>query len=111
MQDVEELLAGGGRGGLLDGALSLGSDELLSSEGLGVRVESEENSLVSEGVLLLGEGSCGSALHIDQVLHARLATAWPAGRRTDWISSELINRVTSEVEILAVGRLKPDFRL
>lgn len=34
-------------------------------------------------------------------------TAWPAGRTTDWISSELMRRVTSEVEILAVGRLLP----
>lgn len=61
VQDLEELLASGGRGGLLDGALGLSllSEELLSAEGLGVGVESEEDGLVSEGVLLLGEGSCG----------------------------------------------------
>lgn len=60
VEDVQELLAGSTSGNrLLDGALclSLLSEQLLSSEGLGVRVESEENSLVSEGVLLLGEGS------------------------------------------------------
>ena len=59
MEDLQELLASGSRGRLLDGSLGLSllSEELLSAEGLGVRVESEENSLVSEGVLLLGEGS------------------------------------------------------
>ena len=60
MEDVQELLAGSTSGNeLLDATLGLSllSEELLSSEGLGVRVESEENSLVSEGVLLLGEGS------------------------------------------------------
>jgi hypothetical protein len=64
VEDLQELLASGGRGRLLDGSLGLSllSEELLSAEGLGVRVESEENSLVSEGVLLLGEGSCKSQL-------------------------------------------------
>lgn len=58
MENLEELLASRARSRLLDGTLglSLGSEELLSSEGLGVRVESEEDSLVSERVLLLGEG-------------------------------------------------------
>jgi len=47
-EDVQELLAGGTLGNrLLDGSLSVLSDELLSSKGLCVRVESEENSLVS----------------------------------------------------------------
>lgn len=60
MENLEELLASSAGNRLLDGALglSLGSEELLSSEGLGVRVESEEDSLVSERVLLLGEGPC-----------------------------------------------------
>lgn len=60
MENLEELLASSAGNRLLDGALglSLGSDELLSSEGLGVRIESEEDSLVSERVLLLGEGPC-----------------------------------------------------
>ena len=31
--------------------------QLLAAEGLGVRVEAEENSLVDEGVLLLGPGA------------------------------------------------------
>jgi hypothetical protein len=58
VEDVQELLAGSTLGNrLLDGSLSVLSDELLSSKGLGVRVESEEDSLVSERVLLLGEGS------------------------------------------------------
>lgn len=59
VEDLEELLSSDGRSRLLGGALGLSllSQELLSSEGLGVWVESEENSLVSEGVLLLGEGS------------------------------------------------------
>lgn len=58
MENLEELLASRAGNGLLDGTLglSLGSEELLSAEGLGVRVESEEDSLVSERVLLLGEG-------------------------------------------------------
>lgn len=47
-EDVQELLAGGTLGNrLLDGSLSVLSDELLSSKGLCVRVESEKNSLVS----------------------------------------------------------------
>ena len=58
MKDVQELLAGGSLGnGPLDGSLSVLSDELLSSEGLCVRVESEKDGLVSKRVLLLGEGS------------------------------------------------------
>ena len=58
MKDVQELLAGSSlRNGPLDGSLSVLSDELLSSEGLCVRVESEKDGLVSERVLLLGEGS------------------------------------------------------
>lgn len=58
MENLEELLASRAGNRLLDGTLglSLGSEELLSAEGLGVRVESEEDSLVSERVLLLGEG-------------------------------------------------------
>lgn len=62
MKDVQELLACSTLGNrLLDGSLSVLSDELLSSESLGVRVESEEDGLVSERVLLLGEGSWWSA--------------------------------------------------
>lgn len=62
MEDVQELLASSSlRNRLLDGSLSVLSDELLSSEGLGVRVESEKDGLVSERVLLLGERSCLSA--------------------------------------------------
>lgn len=60
VEDVQELLAGGAsRDRLLDGTLGLSllSEQLLSSEGLGVRVESEEDGLVSQGVLLLSEGS------------------------------------------------------
>lgn len=58
MENLEELLASRAGNRLLDGTLglSLGREELLSAEGLGVRVESEEDSLVSERVLLLGEG-------------------------------------------------------
>jgi len=65
VQDVQELLAGGTTWHrLLDGSLglSLGSDELLTTESLGVRVESEENGLVLEGVLLLGEWPLGDSL-------------------------------------------------
>lgn len=65
VEDFQELLAGSASGNrLLDGTvgLSLCSEQLLSSEGLGVGVESEENSLVSEGVLLLGEGSYVSSV-------------------------------------------------
>jgi len=48
VEDVQELLAGSLLGTrLLSGSLSVLSDELLSSKGLCVRVESEENSLVS----------------------------------------------------------------
>lgn len=114
MENLEELLASRARSRLLDGTLglSLGSEELLSSEGLGVRVESEEDSLVSERVLLLGEGPWIQSVRIGDKMHekkrnALFWTAWPAGRTTDWISSELMRRVTSEVEILAVGRLLP----
>jgi hypothetical protein len=59
VEDVEELLAGSARDRLLDGALGLAllTEELLAAEGLGVRVETEENGLVAEGVLLLGEGT------------------------------------------------------
>jgi hypothetical protein len=39
-------------------------------------------------------------------VQGRFWTFWPAGRTTDWISSLLISRVTSGLEILAVGRLK-----
>ncbi len=64
MEDVQELLSSNTWSSLLDGSLGLSllSEELLSSESLGVRVESEENSLVSEGVLLLGERSCNQFL-------------------------------------------------
>jgi hypothetical protein len=48
VEDIQELLAGSLLGTrLLSGSLSVLSDELLSSEGLGVRVESEEDGLVS----------------------------------------------------------------
>ena len=60
MENVQELLAGStSRDRLLDGSLGLSLllEQLLSSESLGVWVESEEDSLVSERVLLLGEGS------------------------------------------------------
>lgn len=110
VEDRQELLAGDRRGRLLDGSLLGLADELLSAEGLGVRVKTEENGLVAEGVLLLGEWPCkvSSSLRI-RLTDSLLATAWPAGRRTDWISSELMRRVTSEVEILAVGRLQVSF--
>ena len=55
VEDGQELLAGDARSGGLDGSLLSLADELLSAEGLGVRVKTEENGLVSEGVLLLGE--------------------------------------------------------
>jgi hypothetical protein len=71
VKDVQELLAGSSLGNrLLDGSLSVLSDELLSSEGLGVRVESEKDGLVSERVLLLGEGSWLSARVKAQLLRA-----------------------------------------
>jgi len=59
VEDIEELLASSSWNRLLDGALGLSllSEELLPPEGLGVWVESEEDGLVSERVLLLGEGS------------------------------------------------------
>ena len=38
-------------------------------------------------------------------VHGRFCTLGPAGRTTDWISVELIKRVTSGLDILAVGRL------
>ena len=62
MQDVQELLAGSTRRHrLLDGSLlvglALGAQELLAAESLGVGVEAEEDGLVAEGVLLLGEGA------------------------------------------------------
>lgn len=77
VQGLEERLAGGGTGrnGLLDLSckeristrsrpnttlltlsLPLELEQFLSSQGLGVRVESEQDGLVSQGVLLLGEG-------------------------------------------------------
>jgi len=46
-------------------------------------------------------------VHNEDRMGVRFWTAWPAGRTTDWISSELMRRVTSEVEILARGRLGP----
>lgn len=60
MEDLQELLSSDTRSRLLGRSLGLSllSEELLSSKSLGVRVESEENGLVLEGVLLLGEGSC-----------------------------------------------------
>lgn len=70
VEDVEELLAGNTGDGLLDRALGLAllSEELLSSEGLGVRVESEEDGLVAERVLLLGEGSCSVGQSLCQLI-------------------------------------------
>ena len=63
MQNVEELLAGSpARHRLLDGSLlvglAFGTEELLPAESLGVGVEAEEDGLVAQGVLLLGEGAC-----------------------------------------------------
>lgn len=62
VENLQELLAGGtgrrlldGRTALLGAALLL--DELLTTEGLCVGVETEEDGLVAEGVLLLGEGA------------------------------------------------------
>lgn len=62
VKDVQELLASNttwdallDRCTLLCSALLL--NKLLSAEGLCVRVKTEEDGLVSEGVLLLGEGS------------------------------------------------------
>jgi hypothetical protein len=86
VQGLEERLAGGGTGGdgLLDLSyrfkwismcetipilrlqltllLPLELEQLLSSQSLGVRVEPEQDSLVSERVLLLGEGPLGEGL-------------------------------------------------
>jgi len=62
VEDFQELFAGNRWDALLDGTLLLGTDELLTTESLGVWVESEENSLVLEGVLLLGEWSLGDGL-------------------------------------------------
>ena len=39
-------------------------------------------------------------------VQGRFCNFWPAGRRTDWISVELMMRVTSGLVILAVGRLE-----
>lgn len=43
-------------------SLPLELEQLLSSQSLGVRVESEQDGLVSQGVLLLGEGPLGQGL-------------------------------------------------
>lgn len=58
MQGLQELLSGSLAGGdrLLDGTLLLGPDQLLTTQSLGVRVEPEQDGLVLERVLLLGEG-------------------------------------------------------
>lgn len=57
VQGLEEVFAGSlGGGCLLGGSLLLGPDELLTTKSLGVRVEPEQDGLVPERVLLLGEG-------------------------------------------------------
>jgi hypothetical protein len=61
VQDLEELLSSNAGRRLLGRlGLALGTEELLTTQSLGVRVESEEDRLVLEGVLLLGEGACSS---------------------------------------------------
>jgi hypothetical protein len=62
VEDIQELLASDTGSGLLDGSLLGLSDELLSTESLGVRVKTEENGLVGEGVLLLGEWPCAISM-------------------------------------------------
>ena len=57
VQGLQEFLAGSlASGGLLAGTLLLGPDQLLTTQSLGVRVEPEQDGLVLERVLLLGEG-------------------------------------------------------
>jgi hypothetical protein len=59
----------------------------------------------------LGETCQASTEHADKLTHffltekGRLVRLGPAGRTTDWISVELISRVTSGFEILGSGRL------
>ena len=58
MQNLREFLASSGRDTLLDGTLlglALLAEQLLTTDGLGVRVEAEEHRFVAERVLLLGE--------------------------------------------------------
>jgi hypothetical protein len=75
VENVQELLAGSSsRDRLLDGSLGLSLllEQLLSSKSLGVWVESEEDSLVSERVLLLGEGSYRSISDCQDAIGNRL---------------------------------------
>ncbi len=60
MKNIQKLLPRNFRHTLLDRSLrllALLTEKLLSTHRLRVRVEAEENGLVSEGILLLGEGS------------------------------------------------------
>jgi len=59
VQGLQELGTGDLAGSrLLDGTLLLGPQQLLTTKSLGVRVEPEQDGLVLERVLLLGEGPC-----------------------------------------------------
>ena len=69
-KNVEERFGGSScRNRLLDRSLAAGfaflSEELLTTESLGVRVESEQDGFVSKGILLLGEWACKSSANAD----------------------------------------------
>lgn len=129
VEDLEELLAGSDGDRLLDGTLglALGAEELLATESLGVRVEAEENGLVAEGVLLLGEGPLLGGLasgaedgldlvRVDDAGNVRVGDL--GNGETSPVSADLLSinkahsRVTGlggvDVVKLGDGRLSPD---